>query len=404
MKILFLKLLFFATCTWVVYAGGGYHPSSKYNLLKNDSLDSSISSYSSNGLSDSTSSYESEKEVAQDYYLKGRDSEEVNIIVLDAGGVRTAGSLIILETLLNQSNKSFQGVFDLAGGASMGGVLVANLSVNKSLGLPQEQLLETWEAFHKLSMEMYGKKSWVQKQGQSLRMHFKGYRQSRERLDDLNTRLFGDTSLQNMDLPVVITAVAPMLHGQVEQVIFSSHGAVYSPMHKDYYLRDICSAALSKLSFFPAKHIRPCLDTEQGLTTAMFDSSILGGNITDIVLEEAKKLYPHKKINLFSIGTGYIDHKPTSPRKKVSDFELSTSAMHMVQNTFTDKVHASMQHKSSNDKNLNYLRFNFPVPEQYFAEDDIQNIPHVISAAKAFLEGDEGHWLRGEGVKILKKS
>ena len=285
----------------------------------------------------------------------------VNILSIDGGGIRGIIPITILhyiEQVLQKHNpgKHLYEYFDIMGGTSTGGLIVLGLGVP----LLKNAQSKTPKYTTKSLLNIYTEKgdslfSRVTTKWLSAISSLYQYKYSVDFIEDLMEEVYGDATLRNSLLPLLITSYDCQ---KMTPKLFKSYPIKKDPASEDYYIKDVARATSAAPTFFPAAKVKSC--PPHNKTYGFIDGGVFANNPAMLTVLEARKMYPEaENFNVLSLGTGYtvrdyhIDDMQSwgiyqwmSPGKDVPLLKIMMAGQ-------SETVHYTLQTLD----NVNYFRF-----------------------------------------------
>ncbi len=311
----------------------------------------------------------------------------VNILSIDGGGIRGIIPITILHYLeqvlqKHNPNKHLFEYFDIMGGTSTGGLIVLGLGVplltNAQSRTPKyttKSLLNIYTEKGDLLFTRVNKK-WLFAISSIYQ-----YKYSVAFIEDLMEEVYGDASLRDALLPILITSY------DCEKMMpkfFKSYPVKLNPGTEDFYIKDVARATSAAPTFFPAAKIKSC--PPHNKTYGLVDGGVFANNPAMLTVLEARKMYPEAEcFNVLSLGTGYTvkdyDIKDVqswgvyqwmSPGKDVPLLKIMMSGQ-------SDTVHYTLQSLD----NVNYFRFDSLLDNKHAGMDLVSsnNIKYLQKTA-----------------------
>lgn len=198
------------------------------------------------------------------------------ILSLDGGGIRGLITSLWLEgveeALARAGKPGLRHRFDLYAGTSSGALIACGMAV----GLAPKDIAAHYREqgrriFPALAPRWWSRLRRVWNQGPSAPKY------DGRGLDQALREIFGDTTLGQLDPPVMITAYDTLTR---RPVIFKS----FKPEHRDLPVWRVCRASSSAPTYFPAVGL-----TVEGKACSLIDGGVVANNPTALAIAEAMR-------------------------------------------------------------------------------------------------------------------
>ena len=220
------------------------------------------------------------------------EKDSVNILCLDGGGIRglmTADILIHVEKRLNEltnNNKKIGEYFDLIVGTSTGGILTAIYSIPDSFDNFKYSATDAKDLYLNNGSKIF-KRNIFRKIGTML--GFIKPRYGNKNLKSIIDKYISpNLKISEAKTNIMITSVS----------LKNSALYLFKSYNKTYYnntFKDACVATSAAPTYFPPHKVG---------NKYLIDGGMALNNPTLSAYVEAKKLFPNKKLNILSVGTG----------------------------------------------------------------------------------------------------
>jgi patatin-like phospholipase/acyl hydrolase len=189
--------------------------------------------------------------------------KKVKILSLDGGGLRGIVPVLILKRIEEMTGKKIHELFDVIVGTSTGGIIACGLSCTKDGVTPLltiDKLIELYTT--KGDVIFPAKKNFITKTIGGINSIFNP-KFSPKGLDGLLTEYFGDLTLIDTLVPVIVTSYDVKNN---EPLIFKTRNAVWDKNLYNAKLKDVCRATSAAPTFLPSYEMeyggksRICID------------------------------------------------------------------------------------------------------------------------------------------------
>lgn len=241
------------------------------------------------------------------------EKEEIKILSIDGGGIRGIIPSVFLGEIRNiltsYSGKNFvYEHFDMLAGTSTGGMLALGLAT--SLGRADFNLDHSREPkmnFQEL-INLYSRKGHLIfpppsiKFGSAIQQIFH-YKYAPDNLEKILMELFGDSKMNHMLRPTVITSFDIENN---QPFIFRMYPDEHHKQDwKNFYIRDVARCTSAAPTYFPPALVSPCDFPDQKYV--LVDGGVVLNNPSLLAYAEAKTLFPKaKRFKILSLGTGTV--------------------------------------------------------------------------------------------------
>lgn len=198
------------------------------------------------------------------------------ILALDGGGMRGLVTGLWLEgveaALAEAGKPGLRHRFDLYAGTSSGALIACGLAC----GLPPERIVALYRGqaqriFPGFMQRLWSRARRLLSQGPSAPKY------DGRGLDTVLREVFGDTTLGQLDPPVMITSYDTLAR---RPVIFKS----FKPEHRGLPVWQVCRASSSAPTYFPAVGM-----TVEGKACSLIDGGVVANNPTALAIAEAMR-------------------------------------------------------------------------------------------------------------------
>jgi hypothetical protein len=219
----------------------------------------------------------------------------IRVLSIDGGGVRGMIPAVILEKLEHDLGKPVSEIFDLITGTSTGGVIALGLTAPNALGKPALSAAQMVD-FALLGSSRIFSSSWTHWVGTLGGLI--GPKYETEGLQSVLSEILGDTKLSKALIPTLITGYH--VEGESGVEFFSEDARNYPD--KDCLMREVALASAAAPTFFEAVDVL----FPWGKMNAVVDGGLYKLSPALLGYIAAKKLYPDREIEIYSLGTGTI--------------------------------------------------------------------------------------------------
>lgn len=228
--------------------------------------------------------------------FSAKDSGPIRILSIDGGGVRGIIPAVVLEKLQQELNQPIHEIFDFLAGSSTGGIIAI------ALASPGEHNQARLTPTDMVNLYITNSKTIFS----SSTAHFVrnlggliGPRYETRGLQMLLDHNLGTVRLSQSLVPLLVTGY----HIEGESGIeFFSEDAKEFPFDKDCMMKDVAMATAAAPAYFDSIDI----PFPWGTLRNIADGGLYKHNPALLAYVSAKKMYPNRKIEVYSLGTGRI--------------------------------------------------------------------------------------------------
>lgn len=308
----------------------------------------------------------------------------IRILSIDGGGVRGLIPATVLMKLEADLDKPIAEIFDFIAGTSIGGIIALSLVTPDENGKPIHTAAEVVTfAFHN-SWRIFNSSyyHWIGTLGGLL-----GPKYDSEGLQDVLEDLVGDTMMSDAIIPTVVTGYH--LEGD-SGIEFSSLDAQAFPHDKDCLMREVGLATAAAPTYFDSADVH----YEWGELNCIADGALYQNNPALLAYANAKRMFPDREIEVFSIGTGVISAEEMSAQLKGRG--LAQWASPILKHISIGNVDAeqTILHKVLNNSGKeNYFRLNVHIENGHKEMDNTSetNLIYLYRQGLAAAESDTYH-------------
>jgi len=284
----------------------------------------------------------------------------VRVLSIDGGGVRGVIPAVILEKIEEEVGKPAVEIFDMVVGSSTGGILALGLAAPNQQGRPVVSAKGAVNQYINQCHNIFCSSllHWVKNIGGLI-----GPRYDSSGIERMLREQLGDTKLSEALIPTIITGYHIAGHSGIE---FSSVEAKTYPADKDCLMRQIGMATAAAPVYFDAVDI----DFNWGTMRAVTDGSLYAHNPSLIAYVNAKRLFPNKRIEIYSLGTGVITPEDLSSQLKGRGLvHWLAPIIDHIQIGGTDADNAILHRLLNEDGEENFFRLNVQVDKAHNSID-----------------------------------
>ena len=256
----------------------------------------------------------------KEFWLR-RDAGKKYVCVfsVDGGGIRGLIPALYFQWIEESLNDKMVQVGDLFGGTSVGGIIVSGFCSPRNL--PAKDLVDL---FAKNGNQIFPHGLWqtITTPFRYLGEVFFHSRYNPTPLEKLLETYFKDSQLHESTKPLVVTSIQTTNSQVAAQEFFFSSEDAKKNHAENYLFRDIGRATSAATTYFPAAEINSYDTTPR----RFIDAGPTINNPSRLAYTQAKKLYPDKKIVVFSFGTGRPNNMSTIP----ADVGMARSAKKLI--------------------------------------------------------------------------
>ena len=217
------------------------------------------------------------------------------ILSLDGGGIRGLVTCRWLagaeDALLAAGKPGLMGSFDLYAGSSTGAIVASGLAI----GLSPEAIAEMYREHRHTIFPGMANRLW----SRATRLFSDGPSAPRydgKGLEKVLKQVFGDTTLGQAQLPLMITSYDTISR---KPVMFKN----FNPAHRDLPVWEICRASSAAPTYFPAHAMKI-----GGKVHSLIDGGVVANNPTACAIAEAmrkdRRVDNSRNLVVLSVGTG----------------------------------------------------------------------------------------------------
>lgn len=277
-------------------------------------------------------------------------SDKVNVLSLDGGGIKSLITLKVLAYIEAQTGKKTGELFDYIAGTSSGGMLTLYLTmpseqnpnvprysatdVIELLQYDSRQIFKaktTAKFFSKPAVQLFNTPYCLNTMTEMTDNRFKTYQ-----MKDSTNNIFVLTFDTETNQPVCFTS--------------------YDKRYNDAPMSMVAAAtSVAPFYFSPINYFDKALNKNRTL----IDGGLVAKNPSVFAYQEAKKLFPGKKVNLVSLGAGYQE-KTDYNYEKLKNWgflKYSLPTYTFMLDGVTNTNHLYMANLKNIDKSYHYYRF-----------------------------------------------
>ncbi|MDG2460841.1 MAG: patatin-like phospholipase family protein [Luminiphilus sp.] len=213
------------------------------------------------------------------------------VLAIDGGGIRGIIPALVVAQIERKMRKPASELFDLMVGTSTGGILALGLS-RPGIGRPaQFSARRVVKLYEDHGATIFEHSLWrkLRTAGGILEEAY-----SHENLEAVLAHYFADATLQDCELPIMVTSYD--IHNRKTVFLKSWHSE-----HMKVFCRDAARATSAAPTYFEPKPL------DAGSTQhILIDGGIFMNSPSVSAYAEARKLFPQDEIKLLSLGTGEL--------------------------------------------------------------------------------------------------
>ncbi len=294
----------------------------------------------------------------------------IRVLSLDGGGIKGIVEAVILSDIEYQLNKPIAEIFDLIAGSSTGGIIALGLVTPDETGKPLYSARDLLDVYTKHGNQVFHASLFHRLRTLNGML---GPKYESKSFKNLLNYYLGNTKLSQALIPTLITGYH--VDGETGVEFFSEDARSF-PTHVDCLMRDVGLATASA----PTKFDTPDVELPCVVMHAVADGGLYKNNPALLAYANALKLFPNKKIEVYSLGTGKISTEeqtkdltgrgliswlpPIIYHCQIGDTEGDNVILHKLlnenseENFFRLDIRLSRTHKKMDDispQNINYL-------------------------------------------------
>lgn len=278
------------------------------------------------------------------------EPDEVNVLSLDGGGIKSLITLKVLAYIEAQTGKKTGEFFDYIAGTSSGGMLALYLTLpsDDNPNLPRYSASDVIELLQDDSRKIFQPKistKFLSKP--AVQLFNTPYRIST--MTDMTDNRFKDYQMKDSTNNIFVLTFDTETN---QPVCFTSYDSSYNdaPMSMVAAATSVAPFYFSPITYF---------DKSFNKNRTLIDGGLVAKNPSVFAYQEAKKLFPDKKINLLSLGAGYQE-KSGYTYEKLKNWgflKYSLPTYTFMLDGVTNTNHIYMDDLQKIDKNYKYYRF-----------------------------------------------
>jgi patatin-like phospholipase/acyl hydrolase len=295
----------------------------------------------------------------------------IRVLSIDGGGIRGLIAAVILQDMEKRLNKPVSKVFDLVAGTSTGGLIAIALTAPLAEDRPRYSASKVVDLYIEQGREIFSASFWhrLKTIGGLLGPKYQSHGLRRVLQDHL-----GDLRLSETLIPTLITGYH--IEGQ-SGVEFFSEDAKDHPEDKDCLMYQVGMATSAAPIYFESVDI----DFAWGKLLSVADGALYKHNPALLAYTNAKTMYPDRKVELYSIGTGQASAEDVSRELKGRGLIswLSPIVKHIVIGG-SDADQAVLHRLLNIDGQNNYFRLDVRIGRGHKRMDDTSewNIDYLL--------------------------
>lgn len=303
----------------------------------------------------------------------------IRVLSIDGGGVRGIIPAVILEDIEKELGKPIAQVFDLIAGSSTGGMIALALAAPDQNNRPVRTAKQIVNFYIESGSEVF-KTSW--------RHWFKnlggliGPRYDNSGLKKIFYAHLADTMLSEALIPTLITGYH--VDGQVGVEFFSEEAKNFSD-DKDCLMREVALATSAAPVYFDSADVNFAWGALEGVA----DGCLYKINPALLAYMHAKKLYPNRRIEVYSLGTGQSSAEDMTYELKGRGILrwMGPVLRHLMIGS-TEADDSVLYQMLNNDGQKNYFRINTRIDRDHSALDDIsqENIAYLYDRGVQLIQ------------------
>lgn len=287
--------------------------------------------------------------------------EPIRVLSIDGGGVRGIIPAVILENIENELQKPASEIFDLVAGTSTGGLIALALAAPNHLGKPSMTAHDLVSFYIEQSPRIFyaSLSHTIRTLGGLL-----GPKYESTGLQEVLYEHLGDTKLSEALVPTLITGYHTK--GQTGIEFFSPDAKIYS-LDRDCLMREVGLATAAAPIFFDSVNVQ----FAWGTLDFVVDGALYKHNPAILAYLNAKELYPDRKIEVYSLGTGLISAEALNIELKGRGLlQWLMPIISHIQVSSSEADSASLHRMLNHNGEENYFRLNIRLDEDHKKMDD----------------------------------
>lgn len=299
-----------------------------------------------------------------------QELEPIKVLTIDGGGIRGLVPAYLLADIEEKTKQPISELFHLIAGSSIGGIMALALALPDDLGKPKFSAKRVLEIFFEHGDEVFYRsfRHSIETLGGLI-----GPKYESKSLENLLKHYFGDTKLSEALTYVLVTGYHVEGRTGIE---FSSDEALAFPNDMDCLMREVARATAAAPTFFDSAQI----NFPWGKINHVVDGGLFANNPALHAYFRAKKLFPNRKIEVYSLGTGDImveELEEELGSRGIIGWASPIFRHMLIGSSESDN---DILYKILNDKQENFFRINIRIGEDHRRLDDIstENLNYLI--------------------------
>ncbi len=295
----------------------------------------------------------------------------IRVLSLDGGGMRGIIETMVLAEIEKELDAPTSQIFDLVAGSSTGALVTLALSLGDQDQHPRYRAKDLLPLYLKRGKEIFHA---------SLRHKIStgfglwGPKYDNEGLMKNVYQVFGDTKLSEAIVPALVTGYHVTGESGVQ---FFSEDARAFPLDKDCFMRDVAVATTAAPLYFDLADI----EFPWGTLSSIADGGLYRNNPALLAYINAKKMYPDREIEVYSLGAGKIGAEEIGRQLK------GRGLLHWISPIIGHLQIADMEgdndilhHLLNSDDQRRFFRLNIKISRKYRSMDDVssKNFAYLI--------------------------
>lgn len=303
----------------------------------------------------------------------------IRVLSIDGGGIRGLIPAVVLDTIEKTTNKPISQVFDLIAGSSTGGMIALALTAPNAQGKPVQTAHQVVNFYleHGDSVFKSSWRHWLKTLGGLI-----GPRYESAGLVQVFETYLGNTMLSEALIPTLVTGYH--LDGQVGVEFFSEDALKY-PQDRDCLMREVALATSAAPVYFDVADVH----FKWGSLESVADGCLYKLNPALLGYVHAKKIYPNRTIEVYSLGTGQSSAEDLTLTVKGRGIMhwLSPAVRHVLHG-HTEGDDSVLHQMLNNEDQQNYFRLNVRIDRDHNELDDVskENLSYLYSRAQALTK------------------